>query len=248
MKKNHSRKLLVWFFVAALFTMFIQSNDVLGKTFTSQFTEFELPNGWDCLLEGSGWVCQSENKERKKEAIIILAAKIRSEEDSLDQYQAYLKEPKTFTLPGGRSQVSEPKSITVKKINNQQWVDALHLASEVPGYYTRYLVTVKDNLGIAVTFSVAKDHYDLYQEIFDKIIVTLKVFDQENVGEFQLKSKTAEEVEVGQNIIDADLPKNDIGTQKKEKSSGGLGEDNLLYVLIFAAIGIFIFIKMKKKK
>ena len=74
--------------------------NVFAKTFTSQFAEFELPNGWECALEGSEWVCQSDNKDRKKEAIIILAAKYRGANDSLDIYQAYLKAPKTFSLPG----------------------------------------------------------------------------------------------------------------------------------------------------
>ena len=48
-----------------------------ARKFTSQYCEFELPSGWDCALEGTEWVCQSSNKDRKKEAIIILAAKIR---------------------------------------------------------------------------------------------------------------------------------------------------------------------------
>ena len=60
-------------------------NNVYAKSFTSQYCEFELPPGWECALEGTEWVCQSSNKDRKKEAIIILAAKIRGSQDSLDQ-------------------------------------------------------------------------------------------------------------------------------------------------------------------
>jgi len=43
-----------------------------AKLFTSQYCEFELPPGWECALEGTEWVCQSTNKDRQKEAIIIL--------------------------------------------------------------------------------------------------------------------------------------------------------------------------------
>ena len=46
--------------------LIVISNHAYSKTFSSQFSEFELPNGWDCALEGSEWVCQSENKDRKK--------------------------------------------------------------------------------------------------------------------------------------------------------------------------------------
>ena len=219
-----------------------------AKTFTSQFSEFELPLGWECALEGSEWVCQSEDKDRKKEAIIILAAKYRGEQDSLDQYQAYLKKPKTFQLPGGKTQISEAKSVALKQINNQQWVDALHLASEVPGFYTRYLATVKDNLGIAVTFSVAKDHYDAYQDIFEKVVATLKVFDQKTADAGKWKQKQEEGNLVDGPVVDGAGPSNDIGKQKKGGNGGGDSTTgSIIAILAISAVGFFI-MKMRKKK
>lgn len=227
----------------------LTTTNVFAKTFTSQFSEFELPNGWDCALEGSEWVCQSDNKDRKKEAIIILAAKYRGDQDDLDKYQAYLKSPKTFSLPGGKTQVSEAKAVSVREINGQRWVDALHLASEVPGFYTRYLATVKDSLGIAVTFSVAKDHYDSYQDIFDKIIATLKVFDQKGSAQGNWKPKGEEKDLLADGTYIPDGSQNpDIGMQKKGKT--GSGEDDtttLIGIIAVAAIAFFL-IKMKKKK
>ena len=151
-----------------------------AKHFSSQYCSFELPAGWECALEGAEWVCQSVNKDRKKEAIIILAAKKRGTQDSLDQYTAYLKKTKTFTLPGGKTQVSDPKYAKLNTVNNHRWVDSLHMASEVPGFYTRYLATVKEDLGVAVTFSSGKDHYEAYQPVFDAIIASLRVFRQKH--------------------------------------------------------------------
>lgn len=228
---------------------FVFANNVFAKTFSSQFSEFELPNGWECALEGSEWVCQSENKDRKKEAIIILAAKYRGDQDSLDQYQAYLKAPKTFTLPGGKTQISEAKSVTAREINGQKWVDALHLASEVPGFYTRYLATVKDSLGIAVTFSVAKDHYEAYQDIFEKIIATLRVFDQKASGNTEWKPKGQESDLVGDGTYIPDQAnQQDIAMQKKGKGeSDGSGTTTMIGIIIAAAV-VFILIKARKKK
>ena len=160
--------------------MIMLSTSAFAKRFSNQYTEFELPTGWSCALEGTEWVCQSSDANRKKEAIIILAAKVRGSQDSLDQYEDYLNNQKTFTLPGGKNQVSEPKYTKVSSINNHRWVDALHLASEVPGFYTRYLATVKADLGVAVTFSVGKDYYSAYQSIFDNIVSSLRVFRQAN--------------------------------------------------------------------
>ena len=227
----------------------LTTTNVFAKTFTSQFSEFELPNGWDCALEGSEWVCQSDNKDRKKEAIIILAAKYRGEQDDLDKYQAYLKSPKTFSLPGGKTQVSEAKAVSVREINGQRWVDSLHLASEVPGFYTRYLATVKDSLGIAVTFSVAKDHYDSYQDIFDKIIATLKVFDQKGNAQGTWKPKGEEKDLLADGTYIPDGSQNpDIGMQKKNKGGSGDSETTTLIGIIVVAAIAFFLIKMRKKK
>ncbi|MBI2520954.1 MAG: hypothetical protein HYV97_11070 [Bdellovibrio sp.] len=220
-----------------------------AKRFTSQYTEFELPPGWQCALEGTEWVCQSENEERKKEAIIILAAKIRGPQDSLDQYQAYLKGQKTFTLPGGRTQVSEAKYASVKTINDHQWVDALHLASEVPGFYTRYLATVKEDLGVAVTFSVAKDHYSAYQAIFDNIVATLRVFRQKAAsGDLALKKKDENLLDDSTFIPDQGVNP-DIANQKKKAGGGGLStSDMMLYGGVGLALLVGLMIAKKKKK
>lgn len=220
---------------------------VFAKTFSSQFSEFELPSGWDCALEGSEWVCQSDDKDRKKEAIIILAAKYRGEQDSLDLYQAYLKQPKTFALPGGKNQISEAKSVAVREINGQRWIDALHLASEVPGFYTRYLATVKDTLGIAVTFSVAKDHYDAYQEIFEKVIATLRVFDQKKGGnEFVVKNNNESTIDETA-VIDPTNNNPNIAQQKKGAGDGNSGTtESILLIVGVCAVG-FVLMKMRKK-
>tara|TARA_R110002049_G_scaffold177379_1_gene344502 strand:+ start:392 stop:1162 length:771 start_codon:yes stop_codon:yes gene_type:complete len=235
----------------SIFFLFIGlSFNAYGKLFTSQFCEFQLPPGWECALEGSEWVCQSTNDQRKKEAIIILAAKERGPQDSMMEYQAYLKKNKTFMLPGGKTQVSEPKDIKVREVNGQQWVDALHLASEVPGFYTQYLATVKESLGIAVTFSVGKDFYDAYRGVFENIIASMRVFvpkKYQQGGEFQLK--TGDEQLLGNDVIpDADNRLN-IGVQKNKGSTGDADpmQDYLLYGGAAAVIA-FLLAKAKKKK
>ena len=229
--------------------LFIVVFTAQGARFTNQYCEFELPSGWQCALEGSEWVCQSENKDRKKEAIIILAAKIRGEQDDLDQYQAYLKETKTFTLPGGKKQVSEAKYAKASTINDHRWIDALHLASEVPGFYTRYLATVKEDLGVAVTFSVGKDYYASYQPIFDKVVATLRVFRQKDVdvGSFKLK-KQDENLLDDTTFIPDELDKHNIN-QKKRQGAGGFFDDssNILIVIIGAVVVLFVIMKRKKK-
>ena len=137
--------------------------------FANQFVEFELPNSWVCLLEGTEWVCQNQQ----------VAAKIQGDQDTLDQYLAYLKNPKVYTTPQGKSVSSTVSYAQNKTISEQPWVDALHLESEIPGFYTRYLATVKDGIGILVTYSVNKNKYQEYASQFEGLVKSLKAFRRE---------------------------------------------------------------------
>jgi len=67
-------------------------------------------------------------------------------------------------------------------INNHAWVDSLHLESEIPGFYTRYLATVKSDIGVLVTYSINKSKYQQYLEDFDNMVKTLKVFRKPGMG------------------------------------------------------------------
>ncbi len=235
------------YFVVIL-SSFLLSVSLYAKRFQNEYTEFELPPGWECALEGSEWVCQSENESRRKEAIIILVAKMRGPQDSLDEYLAYLKNSKTYQLPGGKSQVSEPKYAKQVVINESPWVDSLHLASEVPGFYTRYLATVKEDLGVAVTFSVSKEHYTSYQEVFDKVIETMRVFRKKAVqlADFKLKGKT-DDIFDNSMVPGVDgMSGGAANVQTKGRSSGG-GSDNLLIIGLVAALAVVGFIVMKKR-
>jgi hypothetical protein len=227
------------------------SDSAFSKRFANKYAEFDLPAGWECALEGSEYVCQSENADRKKESIIILAAKIRGEQDNLDEYMAYLKKTKEYNLPGGKKQVSEPKITKLTRINDHQWVDALHLASEVPGFYTRYLATVKEDLGVAVTFSVTKDLYSTYQPVIDKLVSTLRVFRQKgNTDLSSLRSGKSEDP----NFADATFNPNaamDLQVNKTQKRAQDTsGDDDMMMILglILVVAVVLVIMKNKKKK
>lgn len=235
--------------IAFILIILFFSNSLLAKRFANRYCEFELPQGWECIMEGTEYICQSDNKDRQKEAIIILAAKERGEDDSLDKYQAYLKKQKTFQIPGGGTQVSEPVYNKVQNINSHQWIDAMHLASEVPGFYTRYLATVKESLGVAVSFSVSKDHYSAYKNLFDKMVSTLKVFNQAGVNakDFALKNKD-ENLLDNSTFIPTDDSKFAIGTQKDKKKKSAGSDSDIIIIVLVAAIVLFVIIRKKRAK
>jgi hypothetical protein len=173
-KALFQKKMRIPLNVAAAVLMF--SSPALASKFANQFVEFELPPRWQCNLEGAEWVCQSADETRKRDAIIVLAAKLKGDQDSIDQYTNYLKAPKLYQSVQGRTVKSEAKYAKQLQINEHTWVDSLHLESELPGFYTRYLATVKQDIGVLVTFSINKDKYSQYQADAETMVNTLKVF------------------------------------------------------------------------
>lgn len=163
-----------------------------AKVFRNSYVSFELPPKWDCYLENTAWICRyaiskkclgakSNSKtcqmQRKKtrEAIIILAAKEKGPKDSFKEYYNHLKSPRPIVSKSGKR--SKSKIIHTKQINIQKhrWLDGMHLGSEIPHYYTRYLATLKGNIAVLVTFSAHKLYYTKYSSDFFKAIKSLRV-------------------------------------------------------------------------
>lgn len=155
---------------------FLLLSVAFGARFANQFVEFEMPAQWSCNLEGAEWVCQSNDPAKKRDAIIILAAKLRGDQDSLDQYLAHVKQIKAYTSVQGVPVKSQPKYAKTAEINAHGWVDSLHLDSEIPNFYTRYLATIKNDIGVLVTYSIQKNKYGQYVNDFEAMVKTLKVF------------------------------------------------------------------------
>lgn len=166
------------------------SLSTMGKKFSNHLLEFDLPPGWYCQMDIDDWVCQAQNSARQHEAIIIMSSKQRDSNDSIEHYWKYLKRSRSYRIGDDKSYISRPKYIQRRRIHGHTWLDALQLSSEVPGFYTRYMSTVKNDTGTAITFSVARDKYQQYQKIFDDTIGSLKFF-QQGAGPLQLGQRFA---------------------------------------------------------
>lgn len=233
-----------------IFSFLIFSLNLFSKSFKNNFISFQVPSSWECLMEGTEWVCQSKIEERSKEAIIIFAAKRRGQKDGLAYYKSYLSKKKQYKLPGNQQQVSDQKYTRVNQINDHRWIDSLHLSSEIPGYYTRYLATVKEDLGVAVTFSVVADKYRKYKNLFDKIVSSVRVFRQRSVKPNSSRKKRIQQAQ--SSLLDEteflseekfDLKRN--RGQGSSKSSIEEGKDYFLYIIIGLVLVGFILLRKK---
>jgi hypothetical protein len=215
--------------------------------FANQFTEFELPPQWQCSLEGAEWVCQSTNESKKKDAIIVLAAKLKGDQDSLDQYLTYLKAVKSYNSVQGKPIKSDPKYAKTVNLNGQAWVDSIHQDSEIPGFTTRYLATVKDGIGVLITYSINKSKYQEYLGDFDNLVRTLKVFVKTGglnaaPSSTNLFQNTTIPTTMSEQTVFGNAPQGGADSPAPKKKD----DDSLLFILIGAAIIGFIILKKKR--
>lgn len=216
--------------------------------FTNQFVEFELPPQWQCNLEGAEWVCQSSNEEKKRDAIIVLAAKLKGDQDSLDQYLAYLKGTKNYTSVQGRPVKSDPKYAKIVQINEHAWVDSLHLESEVPGFYTRYIATVKSDIGVLVTYSINKAKYQDYLDQFDNMVKTLKVFRRPGGINTNSQQSLFENLKIPQKVEEGTIFGANNPTGGADAPAGKPKQEDDMMLYLIGGLAVVGFILWKKKQ
>ncbi len=246
------------YFILLSIFIFFSLNPAQAKVFKNSYIQFTLPHQWDCELKNTAWVCRHQiplscqkNKSTKvcqkainasKEAIIILAAKEASNIDSFDNYISNLKEPRKISSRKGTSSQSQVINAKLVKVDKEQWVDGMHLSSELPHYYTRYLATIKGKIAVLVTFSAHKIHYTKYSSIFFKTIKTLKVTSS-NIDKVNKK-------ELGEKVLSypIDLPDELFEGMQEGSGTEGDSSSTVLFTLalLLAAFGLYIWFKRRK--
>lgn len=233
----------------AALTMILATSTANAKVFRNAYISFEMPESWNCNLEQTEWVCRSEQSKESKEAIIILTAKEVGPTDSIPLYESHLNEPMAIQLRGG--EVSQSKVQYKAKqvsINDQLWIDGLHLGSEVPNYFTRYLATIKEKIAILITFSAHKDFYTKYSADFFKAVQSLRVIAAKNLLAGRDTGIRPGSETLG-GPIGAAIPGDMMGADELAgKKKGGMNVKILGGALLLAVIGIYLLIKRKKKK
>jgi hypothetical protein len=234
---------LRWIVVVLCFIAWLPAQ---AKLFHNSYVQFELPDRWTCNLEGTEWVCSSDNKNEAREAIIILTAKEVGAQDSFPIYENYLKTPKPVQMNNGKTVLSQIKNVKTRKINDHPWVDSLHLGSEIPGYYTRYVATIKDRIAILVTLSAHQKFYTKYSTDFFKAVESLRVIASKDM--FNNKALApihpgTENLGAGANVpsVDSDVPMPDSG------SGGKMDAATLGGIFLLVAALTFYILKRRKK-
>lgn len=222
-----------------------------AELFSNSYVSFQLPPRWKCEQEATEWICRSTNKDEAKQAIIVLTAKEVGANDSIPAYLAYLKQSKSTPGAGQKPTMSVVKDVRIRKLQNHDWVDGLHLGSEIANYYTRYLATVKTNIAVLITFSAHQKFYTRYSNDFFAAINSLVVkgvaMPDANVG----KSFPGQGGIIGApigGIGGSDIIESDDDYVDSDSEPTDTKEYLFLFGIILLAIGAYFFIKQKQKK
>ncbi|MGE3975292.1 MAG: hypothetical protein AB7F59_12275 [Bdellovibrionales bacterium] len=231
-----------------LLLLVFTSSVSFAKTFSNAYVSFELPDRWECRLEGTEWVCNSQLKGNSREAIIVLTAKEVDPKDTLEGYELYLKTPRTIPGPNSQPLKSTVRDVRRRQIAGHAWVDGMHLSSEIPNYYTRYLATTKDRLAILVTFSGHQKHFTKYSNDFFKAVESLRVVASKDLFE----TTQLAPLNPGTETIGPSLPGPMDAAVEDYPTDGGGGSSKagklLAIAVLIASIGAYIILKKRKKK
>ncbi len=232
-------------------------NNADARVFKNSYIQFELPNQWNCEMKEKAYLCRHKIskscikqpksepclKEFKKsrEAVIVFTAKEKSEVDNLEDYLRHFQEPKKIQMPNGSTTQSKVIHGKFVGIQGYKWIDAMHLSSELPHYYTRYIATIKGNIAVLVTFTSHKVYYTQYSNQFFNGIKSLAVTAS--------KLSQSNKHEVGSKILSRpiEIP-DEFFTQLNTPQSEDDGLSPILFALamLLAGFGVFLWIKKRK--
>lgn len=263
--KNFQNALRFFFPLTIFALLLVYPPTSEAKSFRNSYVSFELPSKWDCYLENTAWVCRyaiskscigpqasskacQDQRTKTREAIIILTAKEVGPKDSFKVYYDHLKQPRPIVTRKGRRTKSKIIHVKPVTIEGQKWVDGMHLGSEIPHYYTRYLATIKGNIAVLVTFSAHKLFYTKYSNEFFRAIKSLRV-----VATKASTIPTNERRQRGDggmlgSGLGVDIPMDGLDENFAAASgdSGG-SSSNMLFLVAFllAAVGVYIWFKRR---
>lgn len=247
---NICKNYQLWLYIVSVFLfngLFPQTAQ--AKVWANAYLNFEIPDRWKCVLEQTEWVCRSEDTKESREAVIILTAKeADSVMDTFQKYEEHLSKPITVPLRSGGTELSKVyKKPEYIQIQSQRWIDGFHLGSEVPNYFTRYLATIKESIAVLVTFSAHKDEYAKYSSDFTKAIQSLRVIASKSLSASGggngagFRTQNDPLFGPGQALLPPEPTPNEL---PRKQGKGGLWTG---LILILAAVGAYIFLKMRKR-
>lgn len=156
-----------------LFAAFFVLSAGEAKTFQNEYLSFEIPDNWTCSQIAPNWVCEPSIASERKFALLTVTSKEAGALDQLSNFEAHLSKPRSHQMGTSTPVMSQVIKTERRNIQGQEWVQSLHLNSEVNNFYTLYLATKKDPLAIMITMSAEKGKWSSFNNVFENVIKSL---------------------------------------------------------------------------
>lgn len=166
---NYPSKALI--LVATLFTLTAGE----AKTFQNEYLSFEIPDNWSCSQISPNWICEPDLASERKFALVTVTSKEAGTLDQLSNFEGHLSRPRSHQMGSSTPIMSQVMETKRRKIRGHEWVQSLHLNSEVNNFYTLYLATKKDPLAIMITMSAEKGKWNYFNSVFEDLIKSLQL-------------------------------------------------------------------------
>ncbi len=219
---------------------------------TTAYVQFEHPDGWKCELSQSVWICQSTQEPDRKESVVLSIATQATEWDKIENYEEYLKQPRTIPDAEGKNLTSKVTYSRKRNINGQVWVDSLQFNSELPGFWSRYLATVHNKLAILITYIVSDEQYKKLAPQFERMASSMKLnaeFDL-NIATKQGDAPIPGREKLG--AVQAEILAERLNLSKKKelkKATASKGSENTPLIIGGAvAIVLLLLLRVRRKK
>lgn len=165
------------FLLLAIGLLLIAPNFVFAEQeYKTSYLKFNSDILLNCVPTKLGTtICVANTPEHKENILITFGSKIPGPKDNLKDYKTHLKKAQTNRTPAGKEFKSHISFLKESKIDNTNWVDALHKSGELEQYFTRYLATVHNGVAVVFAVTIVEDKYKKYSLWLKKLVASLKV-------------------------------------------------------------------------
>lgn len=226
---------------------------------TTAYVTFDHPDGWRCELSQGVWICQSTVEPDRKESVVLSIATMATEWDTLDNYESYLKQPRTIQDEEGNTLTSKVTYTRRRNINGTTWIDSLQFNSELPNFWARYVATVHNRLAILITYIVSDEHYKRLAPQFERMISSLKPnaeFDL-NIASKQGDNPVPGSTKLG--AVQQEIMRERLNIKKGPKvekkpevvadtSGGGLSKNTLYAIGGGTVVTMYLLLRIRRKR
>lgn len=144
-------------------------------TFQTELFSLTLPDNWNCDPAETVFICTEAQPKTKKSSVVVINYGPKSSNDSLAYFSRVYGTPRILN-PNSKMPIrSKVESLTTFRIDDRDYIKALHFEGELADYYTYYLATVTDSHIFLFNFSAHKEDWPEYKLIFENTMPSIKV-------------------------------------------------------------------------